>query len=78
MNILGLVFSVIFAFLIYGLITTIAVFVALSMWAAGLEIETFLWIVAASGLGGGILGAAIPMMRRFAIDVLTALVPSGW
>jgi hypothetical protein len=78
MNTLGLVVSMILAFLIYGTTATIAAFLALSVWAAGLEISMFLMIVAAIGLGTGILGAAVPVLRRFAIGVLTALAPSGW
>lgn len=78
MNTLGLVVSVILAFFIYGIVATIAAFLALSMWAGGLEIETFLWLTAGIGLGAGILGAAVPILRRFAISLLTAFAPSSW
>ena len=78
MNTVGLVISVIVAFLTYGIVATITAFVALSMWAAGLEIETFLWLTAGIGLGTGILGAVVPVLRRFAISVLTSLAPSSW
>lgn len=78
MNTLGLVISVIVAFLIYGIVATIAAFLALTVWAPGLEIETFLWIVAAIGLASGLLGAAVPFLRRTAISVLTSFAPSSW
>ena len=78
MNTLGLVVSVIFAFLIYGIAATIAAFVALSIWAGGLEIEIFLWSVAGIGVATGILGAAVPVLRRFAISILTSFAPSSW
>ena len=78
MKTLGLVVSVIVAFVVYGVIAMIAAFLALSIWAGGLEIETFLWIVLAIGLAIGSLGAAIPFLRRGVFSLLTAFAPSSW
>ncbi len=78
MKTLGLVVSAIVAFLVYGIVAAIAAFLALTMWAPNLEIETFLKLTAAIGLSLGILGAVIPFLRRSVISILTALAPSGW
>ena len=78
MKTLGLVVSVIFAFVVYGIVATIAGFLSLTLWAPNLEIETFLKLTAAIGLAVGILGAVIPFLRRGVISLLSAFAPSGW
>ena len=78
MNTLGWVVSVIVAFLVYGIVATIAAFLALTMLAPNLDIENFLRLTAAIGVATGILGAAVPLLRRTAISVLTSFAPSSW
>ena len=78
MNTFGLVIGVIIAFLLYGVIATLATFVALAFWAGGWDIETILWVTSITGLLIGILGAAVPALRRAGIFVLTLFAPSSW
>ncbi len=78
MNTVGLVISVVVAFLIYSIVATIAAFLLLTLWGPNLDIETFLSLTAAIGLATGILGAAVPILRRSAISILTSLAPSSW
>ncbi|MCR9268420.1 MAG: hypothetical protein NXH72_00385 [Hyphomonadaceae bacterium] len=77
MNKFELVFDLLVAFILYGLVGTIGGFFALLMWAQ-LEFEILLRATIALGLGAGVLGAAIPILRRGAVFVLSLFTPSLW
>ncbi len=72
-----LVFDVLVALILYGLIGLIAGFFSLMIWT-DFEFETVLKITAGLGIFLGIAGASIPFARKAAVFVISLFTPSIW
>ena len=72
-----LVFDLIIGFIFFGVIGTLGGFLALLFWS-GFGFDLILKLSVAIGATAGILGAAVPFMRKSAVFFLTLFAPSGW
>lgn len=72
-----LVFDILVAFVLFGILGTLGTFLALLFWTE-IRVELWPYILAGGGVSAGILGAAVPFLRKTAVFVLSLFAPSSW
>ncbi len=77
MNKFELIFDIVIAFIMYGIIGLVAAFFGLLV-LADLEFDTMLTVTAVIAVILGCVGAAVPMLRKAAVFILSLFAPSAW
>lgn len=77
MNKFELIFDIVIAFIMYGIIGLVAAFFGL-LFLADLEFDTMLTATAMIAVILGCVGAAVPMLRKAAVFILSLFAPSAW
>lgn len=77
MNKFELIFDIVIAFIMYGIIGLVAAFFGL-LFLADLEFDTILTVTAVIAIILGCVGAAVPMLRKAAVFILSLFAPSAW
>lgn len=77
MNKFELIFDIVIAFIMYGVIGLVAAFFGL-LFLADLEFDTMLTVTAVIAVILGCVGAAVPMLRKAAVFILSLFAPSAW
>ena len=72
-----LIFDIVIAFIIYGIFGLVAAFFGL-LFLADLEFDTMLTATAMIAVILGCVGAAVPMLRKAAVFILSLFAPSAW
>ncbi len=77
MKLFELMLDIFLATLFYGVLGTVTSFMALLLWS-GLGFENILNLTAVIAVTVTLIGASVPVMRKFAVAVISAFAPSGW
>ena len=72
-----LVFDMLVGFVLFGILGTIATFLALLLWLQP-SVELWPYALGIAGFVCGVLGAAVPVLRKTAIFILSLVAPSSW
>lgn len=72
-----LFFDIVIAFILYGIIGLVVAFFGL-LFLADLEFDTLLKATAVIAVIMGCIGAAVPMLRKAAVFILSLFAPSAW
>lgn len=72
-----LVFDMLVGFVLFGILGTIGTFLVLVFWLQP-SVELWPYAIGVVGFVSGVLGAAVPFLRKTAIFILSLFAPSSW